>query len=385
MQKWLFALVLTLLLGYGSQAQQLTDSTRLYLLTCAPGAELFSKFGHSAIRAHDPTNGTDLVFNYGIFDFDTPNFYVKFIRGKLKYMLGVQRTEVFLRSYESEGRRIDQQELILTGQETQRVIDFLRTNYKPENRYYLYDFFYDNCATRIRDVIEQEFDTSLDPPANYDPTKSFRQLLDEYIGNFPWADFGIDLILGMPADEPADFRDEMFLPDYLSAHFATTQFRGQSLTPVPEVIVPARIDHLEPSGSIGPVWVFGVLAVVVILASLFGPAKLGKLLDSVFLLAAGLAGCLFAFMWMGTDHQATWQNLNLLWANPLWLFVLDGHYKWQRVLLGIACSTTAVALIGFPWLPQQLHPAILPIAILLLVRGILRLRNWPKTDSPPIT
>jgi len=382
MQKWLFALGFILLIGYGSQAQQLTDSTRLYLLTCAPGAELFSKFGHSAIRAHDPTTETDLVFNYGIFDFDTPNFYVKFIRGKLQYMLGVQRTDFFLRAYESEGRRIDQQALILNQEETRRVVDFLRTNYEPQNRYYLYDFFYDNCATRIRDVIELEFNTTLEPPASYDASKSFRQLLDEYIGPFPWADFGIDLILGLPADRPAGFRDEMFLPDYLSAHFASTRFRDQSLTPVPEVIVPARIDHLEPSGRIGPVWVFGILAVIVIVVSLLGPIKLGHVLGSFFLLSAGLAGCLFAFMWIGTDHLATWQNLNLLWANPLWLFVLDGRNKWQRILLLVCLSTTAMAGIGYLWLPQQLHPAILPISAILLVRGFLRLRNWNKSATP---
>jgi hypothetical protein len=382
MQKWLFALGFILLFGYRCQAQQLTDSTRLYLLTCAPGAELFSKFGHSAIRAHDPTTGTDLVFNYGIFDFDTPNFYVKFIRGKLNYMLGVQRTEVFLRAYESEGRRIDQQALVLNQQETQRVIDFLRTNYEPQNRYYLYDFFYDNCATRIRDVIERAFDTTLEPPATYSANKSFRQLLDEYIGPFPWADFGIDLILGLPADHTADFRDEMFLPDYLSAHFATTSFRNQNLTPAPEVIVPARIDHLEPSGGIGPVWLFGVLAVIVLILTLFAPPKVGQILGSIFFLAAGLAGCLFAFMWIGTDHQATWQNLNLLWASPLWLFVLDGRNQWQRILLLVACTTTTVAIVGYLWLPQQLHPAILPIAIILLIRGMLRLRDWSKPANP---
>jgi len=385
MQKWLFALCLILLTATESQAQQLTDSTRLYLLTCAPGAELFSKFGHSAIRAHDPTTETDLVFNYGIFDFDTPNFYVKFIRGKLKYMLGVQRTEDFLRAYESEGRRIDQQAIALDLQETQRVIDFLRTNYEPQNRYYLYDFFFDNCATRIRDVIEQEFTTTLQPPATYQADKSFRQLLDEYIGTFPWADFGIDLILGLPADQPADFRDEMFLPDYLSVHFASTRFRDRSLTTEPDVIVPARIDHLAPSGGIGPFWVFSGLAVIVLIVTFFGPRKLDRVLGSIVLLAAGLAGCLFVFMWIGTDHQATWQNLNLLWASPLWLFVLDGKQQWQRILLLIACATTSIAVFGFLWLPQQLHPAILPIAVILLVQGFVRLREWSRPRTLPNT
>jgi len=230
--------------------------------------------------------------------------------------------------------------------------------------------------------MERAFDTTLEPPAAYTSNKSFRQLLDEYIGNFPWADFGIDLILGLPADRTADFRDEMFLPDYLSAHFAATRFRNQSLTPAPAVIVPARIDYLEPSRGIGPVWLFSVLAVIVLVVSLFGPKKVGQLLGSIFFLAAGLAGCLFAFMWIGTDHQATWQNLNLLWASPLWLFVLGGCNQWQRILLLVACTTTAVAILGYVWLPQQLHPAILPLAIILLIRGTLRYRDWSKPATP---
>jgi len=132
-----------------------TDSAKVSLLTCSPGSELYSKFGHSAIRVYDPYEGTDIVFNYGLFDFNTPNFYLKFIRGKLPYQLGIQRFYNFMWDYQSEGRKVVETPLMLDLAAQRKLLDFLEYNYRPENRQYPYDFFFDNCASRIRDVVEQ--------------------------------------------------------------------------------------------------------------------------------------------------------------------------------------------------------------------------------------
>lgn len=372
-----------------AQAQRLTDSTRLSLITCAPGEELFSKFGHSAIRAYDPVTSTDVVFNYGLFDFDTPNFYTKFIRGKLKYLLGVQNTQDFIRVYQYEGREITEQPLLLSTEQRSRVVDYLLTNYRPENRAYLYDFFYDNCATRIRDIIEEEFDTRLAPAVAYETDKTFRQLLDEYIGPFPWADFGIDLILGLPADRVAGFSDEMFLPDYLSAHFAQAQLNGANLTPVPVVIAEGRVDYLKPSKNPTPLLVWSVLAVIALILTRWGSDALRSIFDTLFFIILGLAGALFVFMWAGTDHQATWRNFNLLWANPLWLLAVGVVFRpaqWSRLALWGAAGLSALTLVGFPFWPQQLHPAIIPLIIIALLRAADRLGtgNWFRTKTTVI-
>lgn len=380
--------LLLMLSTFLAQAQRLTDSTRLSLITCAPGEELFSKFGHSAIRAYDPVTSTDVVFNYGLFNFDTPNFYPKFIRGKLKYMLGVQNTLDFIRIYQYEGRQITEQPLLLDARQRSRVVDYLLTNYQPENRYYLYDFFYDNCATRIRDIIEEEFATQLVAVDDYQTDKTFRQLLDEYIGPFPWADFGIDLILGLPADQIAGFRHEMFLPDYLSAHFARATFNGKDLAAGPEIIVEGRVDHLAPSKAPKPILIWSLLAALAIGITRWGPNALRTVFDSVFFLALGLAGALFVFMWAGTDHQATWQNVNLLWANPLWLVAFAAIFRparWSSIALWIVAALSALTLVGFPFWPQQLHPAIIPLVIIALLRAMDRLGadGWfrPKTQT----
>lgn len=375
MKKWITVFSL-LLFAHLTRGQRLSDSTQLFLLTCSPGAELFSKFGHSAIRAYDPTTATDVVFNYGVFNFNTPNFYPKFIRGQLDYMLGAENTDTFFRAYGSEGREVKQQKLNLTPNQTRRVVRFLLKNYEPENRYYRYDFFFDNCATRIRDILEVEFDIGLVSPVPAPNNLSYRQLVDQYIAPFPWADFGIDLILGLPADQKADFRGEMFLPEYLANHFAEIQFMGNDLIENERIVVPQRIDHLKPSEGVTPVFICWILLVLVSVVSLWSGHKILRILDSFFFLLIGLAGCLFIFMWLGTEHKATWQNFNLLWASPFWLLGLIPTTKIGRLGLTIGTVGTLITCLGFAFIPQQLHPAVIPLALLLALRGTDNLFSW---------
>ena len=139
-----------------THAQDFGPNTKISLLTFGPGNDLYSKFGHSAIRLNDPSQGLDLSYNYGTFDFDTPNFYGKFVRGKLDYILSVDRTAPLLRYYKRTGREVIEQDIILDEVAVQGIAAFLIDNYKPENRTYKYDFFYDNCATRLRDIIEDQ-------------------------------------------------------------------------------------------------------------------------------------------------------------------------------------------------------------------------------------
>ncbi|NJL76900.1 MAG: DUF4105 domain-containing protein [Saprospiraceae bacterium] len=155
MKKYLFLILL--IIGWeANQAQNFSDSVRISLVTGSPGKDLYAQFGHSAIRVQDFKYNQDLVFNYGTFDFDTPNFYWKFVRGKLEYILSVGATSRMIPYYEREGRSLTEQEIQLDSAQQQRVLRILSFNYQPENRGYLYDFFFDNCATRIRDVFENE-------------------------------------------------------------------------------------------------------------------------------------------------------------------------------------------------------------------------------------
>ena len=209
-------------------AQTVTEFTRISLLTGSPGSELYSTFGHSAIRVSDPAQGSDMVYNYGTFDFNTPNFYVKFARGKLLYKLSIASFENFQNSFKYENRSVDEQVLRLTLPQTKTLVALLKENYKPENRYYKYDFFFDNCATRIRDLLIEAFGGDFEyqyPEEWKEGDMTFRNLIDLYLTNHHWSDFGIDLALGVPTDGIAQPADYMFLPDYLAEGFQTARIR----------------------------------------------------------------------------------------------------------------------------------------------------------------
>ena len=218
-------------INYSSQA-------RVSLLTCAPGNAVYSAFGHTSIRVIDPTTNKDVVYNYGIFNFNTPGFYLKFARGMLKYMVARYPTIYFLREFQNEKRRVLEQEINLTPAEKKQFLDVLEDNLiDPKKRYYLYDFFYNNCASQVRDILKQEFNPIA--PKEAAPDSTFRQMLDIYIADQPWIDLGIDLLLGVPVDKKADAFNQMFLPDYLSSNMSKWQKQsGEPLLNKPRVLVP---------------------------------------------------------------------------------------------------------------------------------------------------
>ncbi len=208
-------LAFLLLLAGSSIKAQVDDETEVYFITCMPGDAAYSVYGHSAIRIVIPSIRYDQVFNWGVFDFSTPGFAFKFAMGKLNYMLGVSTYNRFLQEYMMEQRTVYSQKINLDPQAKKVLFELVTENLQPENRFYLYDFFYDNCATRVRDIIEASVGGALIYPEKYKTKKemrSFRELIDIYQSKMPWVDLGADMLLGMPADKKAGFREEMFLP-----------------------------------------------------------------------------------------------------------------------------------------------------------------------------
>ncbi|HRD07117.1 MAG TPA: DUF4105 domain-containing protein, partial [Saprospiraceae bacterium] len=207
----------------GSRGQQgvdtLMNNTQISLLTCDPGSEIYSLFGHSAVRVKNEEKNFDVVFNYGTFDFQTPNFTLKFMRGKLPYRLAVASYGSFLKEYHYFKRGVREQVLQINNSQKEDIIRFLENNAKPENAEYKYDFFYDNCSSRIRDVFEK---TLHYPPQYSGENKlTFRNLLHRYLEAWPWLRTGIDIIIGSKADKIADASAQMFIPDKLHDNLAS--------------------------------------------------------------------------------------------------------------------------------------------------------------------
>ncbi len=345
-------------------------SSTISLLTASPGEELYTTFGHSAIRIQDTLSGSDIVYNYGIFNFRTPNFYQKFIRGKLMYQLGRQQLNSFLDVYTRENRKVTERVMNLTDSQKAAVINFLAQNYLPENREYLYDFFYDNCASRIRDVVEIELGAGFEYSDTSNRKVTFRQLLDEYLITMPWADFGIDLILGLKADKRASFRHQMFLPDYLESNLNKGKVNYKPLFSESTTLLPYQF---QPNTSVGFFTPLVVMILLLLGTALFTFLVQNKILQNTFdvflFLVLGMMGCVFLFMWFGTDHQACHQNVNMLWANPLYLFlapfalIKNWRWFWWSIL-----RISGALLLLFPIFPQQYHLAFIPIFLLIGLR-----------------
>lgn len=358
-------------------AQTFSDSVQISLLTASPGADLYAAFGHSAIRVHDPATNKDWVFNYGTFDFDTPNFYMKFVRGQLNYTLSRGSLKGLQSGYQRSGQRLTEEVFLLTSEQRRQVLDFLLDNYRPENREYLYDFFFDNCATRIRDILEVVLgDALVYDPSGYEPL-TFRQLLDLYLSDRPWMDFGMDVLVGLPADRIADIRGQMYLPDFLSLHLGQATVLQEQVpqpltTPAAE-LVPLRVMpdqglpiYVQPL-AIG--WFFFTL---MLLMTLFAGERLQAVMDQFLYLLFGLAGCLLVFMWWGTDHPTTKENMNLLWVNPLLLVLFFSGFGRGRLFGKVFCLVLIVVylafLAGYCWWPQQFPVGTFPIALGLCLR-----------------
>jgi hypothetical protein len=349
---FLFALVPML------SALQLSPSSKVSVLTCSPGAELYSTFGHTAIRVHDPARNIDWVYNYGTFEF-SDDFYLLFAQGKLDYALSKTDLTNFTNEYIYFGRQVLEQELIIELQDRQALLDALEKNYLPENRYYRYDFFFDNCCTRVRDMLKEVLGDELVFPNPIAPeSMTFRVMIESYQGHIPWGDFGIDLALGVPCDRYMEAEEDMFIPDYLMKHLGEAQFQGKTLCAQPKELVPLMVNNLENKAFDWPY----LLAILLMIASFVWAfrattrTKERLWFDRVLLVFFGLIGVAVFLLWFATDHTITKINLNLVWASPLHLLALFLLSKtWIKHYFAFCSIVLFVFLCSEWWWPMDFH------------------------------
>ncbi len=400
MIKYLLSTLLFLLLTSISPGQQqhlvLSELAEVSLLTLGPGEELYSSFGHSALRIQDPVSSLDRIYNFGTFDFNEPGFYTKFVRGKLLYRLSVQNISGMLAEAQFQNRTLTEQTLGLSQAQKQQLFLNLETNALPENRYYRYDFYYDNCSTRLRDAVESVCGNELLFKGEAAKTLSFRRLLDPYLAEKPYADLGMDLGQGMPADRHADAYQSMFLPDYLMAGFgsATLSREGKTepLVKNTRVLYQALPVKLPGRNFFPPVALTGTVLMLVA-GITFWDYRRGERsvwLDVILFLLSGLVGALLLFLWTGTDHVVTARNWNLLWALPTHLpvsFFLLRKRTGQLVKYYLFGSGMLVLLLLLSWsvLPQELDPDLIPFIAALAIRSFyISLTQRKQTASATI-
>jgi len=384
-----FILSLLLMLGILSMKATSMDSIRISLLTCAPGSEIYTLFGHSGIRYENLSKQEDWVFNYGLFSFRESNFVLRFVKGETDYQLGVIPFRYFETEYAMRGSSVYQQEINLTAQEKEKLVNLLLDNYKPANRVYRYNYFYDNCTTRARDKIEESIQGKVVYPES-DRIVSYRDIIHEYTAGSKWSEFGIDLCLGSEADEPIDVRRQMFAPFYmLAAARGAMIHRTDTVMPFVRKetkIVDAVLDD-EPAFPLSPMacalLLLGITVVIVGWGIFKGRPCLAWNVLMFFL--QGLGGCVIAFLFFFSLHPPVASNWLLMLFNPLPLLYLPimvykgvkrekDPYHWYNA----ACLTSFIILM--PFLPQEFNPTVLPLALnlLLLSVGHLYLYYWQR-------
>jgi hypothetical protein len=374
---------------------QLTDSAKISLLTASPwhGA-VYALFGHTAIRVQDDSTGVNAVFNYGYFDSSQSNFIYHFVRGETDYILGVTSFEEFLPEYAYKGQQVIAQELNLTPDEKQQLYEALSVNALPENRGYRYNYFYDNCSTRPRDMVEKYTKGVL----QYPPTpreQTYRNLVHECVDAYPWLLFGIDLVIGNSADRPIDVREKMFIPRYLMDSFDGAIVQKNDTLRYP--LVKQREIVLEPdeernSPKVTSLFSPLVAAFLLLLLTLFislvqmiklNTTKLSLYYDTLLFGIAGLGGLVLFFMMFFSAHPAMRPNWNFVWLN---LFALIAAFLfWVKSAKNVVYSYhfinfAVLTLFLLLWwlIPQKLPVATIPFSMSLWLRSGINLLLWRK-------
>ena len=378
-------LILSLQLSFGQQ--KLSDRAIVNVITCGPGSQLFTSFGHSAFHIYDPVHQISTVYNFGTFDFDAPNFYLNFAKGKLTYFLSKGSMSRFLQAYNYEQRWVESQELNLNPSQVQAMYYFLENNALEENRYYAYDFFFDNCSTRIEDVVKEVLKTDVQfNNSHINTEKSHRDLIADYTKNAKWGKFGIDLALGSVIDDKATKDEYKFLPDYILAAFNNAEIFTTG-TRVP--LVKNQRTLLKPTPK--PKSAFSITNspfIVILLVSLilafftyrnWKKKSRSRILDFLVFVVTGLVGVVVLLLWFATDHTATYQNYNFLWAFAPNLLVAFYIIKkevpnWLRSYYKLLIVLLMLMLLFWLFSIQVYNIALLPLIIVLVLRYWVLLR-----------
>ena len=382
--------IFCLFMGVAFSVQsQSTDSIRFSLLTCAPGTEIYSLFGHTAIRYENYTRRIDVAFNYGMFSFNTPNFIFRFVAGETDYQLGITPYSYFEAEYAMRGSSVYQQVLNLTQSEKERLLTILENNYLPENRIYRYNYFYDNCTTRARDKIEECIEGKVVYPDSLSG-KSYRSIVHEFTAGSPWDEFGIDLCLGAEADKEINKRQQMFSPFYMKYYASNAYIVDAGGTRRPLILDETKIVDVEPEevqpGFILSPLMCGALFLALCVVMAWGQWKTQRIWwgwDIVLYGLQGLAGCIIAFLFFFSVHPTVGSNWLLILFNPIPLlylpFMVYKAVKRKKDYYHVGNMVYLTLFITIlPFCGQEFNLTVLPLALGLLVTSASHVLVWNK-------
>jgi len=370
-----------------AQQNLLSEQAKISVLTISQGNSLNDAFGHNAFRINDSTNNLDITFDYGRFDFEAPNFYLNFARGKLNYSIGSADFYDFLRFYVSQNRTVKEQILNLSQSEKQSLYNYLLENNKPENRNYLYEFFFDNCATKIKDVVNITLNNTIDFNVPEDlEQETFRTLIHNNLNRNSWGSLGIDIALGSVIDRKATPEEHMFLPENIYRFFKVATIKDDNKLVKENNILYQKKETIKTNSFFtSPLFVFGIIAILILYITFkdYKNRKQTKWLDIMLFSITGLIGVLILLLWFATDHKGTHQNYNLLWAFALNILfvgqflkekVSNWFVKYIKLLIILLCLLTLHWIIGV----QVFAIGLIPFLVALFVRYVFLVKILPQ-------
>lgn len=378
MKKGLLYIVLTFILSVvnatvGAQSMTNPDRIQISLLTCSPGKEVWAQYGHTAIRYYDKESGEDLAINYGIFSLDQTYFIPRFVLGMTDYRMGVQPMDMFLAQYSYEGRGVVEQVLNLSAEDKEVIYKALQENMKPENVVYRYNYFFDNCTTRARDMLVNHLHGKVVyPPAEEDAT--FRSMIHKWNNKYEWSQFGEDLLLGVNADRKTTKSEQQFLPENLRSDFDKARYNGKPLVKKTNILLDAETEVAEPVFPLSPLSIALIFAVISLAMMLFSYRRqqVYWAWDLALMLTSGLMGIIF-FVMIFSQHPCVSLNFILLFFNPLPLFFLYSTIKKKKVIWWKIWGVLIILGL-FGSLFQEIPLPILIVASFLLLHCIVHLR-----------
>lgn len=378
MKKGLLYIVLTFILSVvnatvGAQSMTNPDRIQISLLTCSPGKEVWAQYGHTAIRYYDKESGEDLAINYGIFSLDQTYFIPRFVLGMTDYRMGVQPMDMFLAQYSYEGRGVVEQVLNLSAEDKEVIYKALQENMKPENVVYRYNYFFDNCTTRARDMLVNHLHGKVVyPPAEEDAT--FRSMIHKWNNKYEWSQFGEDLLLGVNADRKTTKSEQQFLPENLRSDFDKARYNGKPLVKETNILLDAETEVAEPAFPLSPLSIALIFAVISLVMMLFSYRRqqVYWAWDLALMLTSGLMGIIF-FVMIFSQHPCVSLNFILLFFNPLPLFFLYSTIKKKKVIWWKIWGVLIILGL-FGSLFQEIPLPILIVASFLLLHCIVHLR-----------
>jgi len=378
MKKGLLYIVLTFILSVvnataGAQSMTNPDRIQISLLTCSPGKEVWAQYGHTAIRYYDKESREDLAINYGIFSLDQTYFIPRFVLGMTDYRMGVQPMDMFLAQYSYEGRGVIEQVLNLSAEDKEVIYKALQENMKPENVVYRYNYFFDNCTTRARDMLVNHLHGKVVyPPAEEDAT--FRSMIHKWNNKYEWTQFGEDLLLGVNADRKTTKSEQQFLPENLRSDFDKARYNGKPLVKETNVLLDAETEVVEPVFPLSPLSIALIFAVISLVMMLFSYRRqqVYWAWDLALMLTSGLMGIIF-FVMIFSQHPCVSLNFILLFFNPLPLFFLYSTIKKKKVIWWKIWGVLIILGL-FGSLFQEIPLPILIVASFLLLHCIVHLR-----------